>query len=105
MTGVEAHIETIRRVNDLLRSLGNKRAADHADKALAAVAVRCAQLEAALPFLTDEIERRKRWELNDGSRGFCRGGTESCESCVGSCGIEEYEAALAAVSSETKATP
>ena len=46
MTGVEAHIETIRRVNDLLRSLGNKRAADHADKALAAVAVRCAQLEA-----------------------------------------------------------
>ena len=30
------------------------------------------------------------------TKPYCEGGTGTCEVCVGSCGIEEYEAANAA---------
>lgn len=33
----------------------------------------------------------QRHVSNEPARFFCEGSTETCEDCVGSCGIEEYE--------------
>ena len=39
-----------------------------------------------------------RSAARDPLKVFCKGGTKTCEDCVGSCGIEEYEASAAETS-------